>query len=276
MGTYTEFLAGSGRSQNTIAEYQRRLKGWQLFLRQRGKALPDANQRDVKDFRDELLGEGQSPRTVNVKLSTIKSYYDWAVLEEKVEGNPVPNGLHLRFQVTRIHRLSDEDLVRVLHWFDGMQSNLRAAWYCLYASGARVGEVTVLRRGDVSLVNGAVYLDIKNAKWGSDRKVPLVDQRAAKIVYDYWREAPINGEPLFRVSKRTLQAYATAFSEETGISFWCHLLRHTFAARLLENGVPLTEIQLMLGHKSLSMTEYYTESARIDVSRHAPSVLEPV
>lgn len=207
METYTEFLAGSGRSKNTIAEYQRRLKGWQLFLRQRGKALPGATQRDVKDFRDELLGEGQSPRTVNVKLSTIKSYYDWAVLEEKVEGNPVPNGLHIRFQVPRIHRLSDEDLVRVLHWFDGMQPNLRAAWYCLYASGARVGEVTALRRGDVSLVNGGVYLDIKDAKWGSDRRVPL------------------------------------------------------------------TEIQLMLGHKSLSMTEYYTESARIDVSRHAPSVL---
>ena len=70
----------------------------------------------------------------------------------------------------------------------------------------------------------------------------------------------------------TLQGYATAFAKETGIEFYCHLLRHTFAALLTEKGVPLTTVQYLLGHKSLGMTAHYAQSALVDLSDLTPKI----
>ncbi|WP_368731126.1 tyrosine-type recombinase/integrase, partial [Pseudomonas sp. 2995-1] len=61
----------------------------------------------------------------------------------------------------------------------------------------------------------------------------------------------MDNRPLFRLSKRTLQGYATAFAQKTGINFRCHLLRHTFAGKLTEQGLPLASIRYLLWHKSL-------------------------
>jgi site-specific recombinase XerD len=274
MQTFAQFLRDNDKADLTVAEYQRRLKGWRAFLIQRQVELNNAQIADVRAYRDFMLAEGASFRTINAKLSTICCYYEYLLAYEVVTKNPVVAGLKVRGKVPRTERLTDEQLHAVLMYFDGMKPNLRAAWYAMYGTGARVGEITKLQQSDIKLRDGRVYLDIKDAKWGSDRCVPIVDERAAKIVYDYWMDAPIADTRLFRVSKRTMQEEARAFTESTGISLWCHLLRHTFAARLCERGVAMTKIQFMLGHKSLSMTAHYTESAILDVSSIAPSIFQ--
>lgn len=272
--SFAEYLRTGGKAALTVIEYQRRLRLWRAFLMSRNMEMASATRTDVLEYRDHLLTNKQSARTVNAKLSTISQYYDYLIVLGEIYENPVPRGLHVRGKHPRIKRLSDDDLHAILCWFDTLQPNLRAAWYALYGSGARIGEVTKLKHSDVKVRGGAIYFDIKDAKWGSDRVIPLVNQKAAKVVYDYWAAEPISNKPLFHISKRTLQSYATAFSEETGIHFWGHLLRHTFAARLLEQGVRMTEIQYLLGHKTLSMTAHYTESALLDVTHLAPTVFQ--
>lgn len=155
-----------------------------------------------------------------------------------------------------------------------LRPNIRAAMWTAFGSGARVSEVAKLTRGDVSLRGGAVYIAIHDAKWGSDRTIPVIDDKAARILYAYWQNQPISTQPLFRVSSRTLQEYMTHYSEETGVHVWMHLLRHTFAARLLEQNVPMTQIQYLLGHRTLEMTAHYTESALVDTSYLAPSIFQ--
>ncbi|WP_172993849.1 tyrosine-type recombinase/integrase, partial [Lactobacillus helveticus] len=71
-----------------------------------------------------------------------------------------------------------------------------------------------------------------------------------------------------------LQGYATAFAQKTGINFRCHLLRHTFAGKLTEQGIPLTTIQYLLGHKSLGMTAHYAQSALVNMSEIIPMIGE--
>lgn len=86
------------------------------------------------------------------------------------------------------------------------------------------------------------------------------------IIENYLKDIDITSLPVFRVSKRTLQRHMTTFSQKTGIPCHCHLLRHTFAAKLLEEDVPLETIKVFLGHKTINMTAYYTQSARVDLS----------
>ncbi|WP_103220118.1 tyrosine-type recombinase/integrase [Lacticaseibacillus paracasei] len=272
--SFAEYLRTGGKAALTVIEYERRLRLWRAFLISKNMEMRKIARTDVLEYRDLLLKNKQSTRTVNAKLSTISQYYDYLVVIGEIDENPVPRGLHVRGKHPRIKRLSDEELHAILCWFDTLQPNLRAAWYALYGSGARIGEITKLKHSDIKVSGGAVYVDIKDAKWGSDRLVPIVNQKAAKVVYDYWAAEKISDKPLFHISKRTLQSYATAFSEETGIHFWGHLLRHTFAARLLEQGVRMTEIQYLLGHKTLSMTAHYTESALLDVTHLAPTVFQ--
>ena len=67
-------------------------------------------------------------------------------------------------------------------------------------------------------------------------------------------------------------SYASNFAVATGITFRCHLLRHTFAAKLTEEGVPITTVQYLLGHKSVGMTAYYAQSALVDLDEITPKI----
>lgn len=269
---FEEVLRLEGKSENTISEYARRLKLWQRFLQRQNQTLVSATRQNVLDYRQHLLKIKQSPRTINVKISTISIFYDHLVLAEKINHNPVPPGLYLKTTSPVTPRLSNDDIALFKTWINSLQPNLRAAFWCLYGSGARVGEVAHLKVSDVQLVNGAVYLDIKNAKWHSDRFVPIMDATAAKIVYQYKLDQSISQDSLFHVKKATLQTYATAFANATGIPFHCHILRHHFATTLVEKGVPITKVQHLLGHKNLSMTLHYVKNAKKDVTFIAPTI----
>ncbi|WP_232458514.1 hypothetical protein [Lactobacillus johnsonii] len=79
-------------------------------------------------------------------------------------------------------------------------------------------------------------------------------------------ELEIDNRPLFRLSKRTLQGYATQFAKDTGINFHCHLLRHTFAALLKKN--PNNDT-VSLGTQEFR-TAHYAQSALVDLSDITP------
>ncbi|MFD1441686.1 tyrosine-type recombinase/integrase [Lacticaseibacillus hegangensis] len=274
MHTWAQYLRDIGRSTNTVYEYERRVRLWKNYLEERGKRLDEAERADVIEWQRQLLREKNSARTINSKISAVSLYYEWLVITDGIDDNPVPTGMSLRGTVPRIQRLTDDELRDVLAYFDTLQANLRTAFWTMFGTGARVGEVAKLTYTDVKLVGGAVWIDIRDAKWGSDRTVPVVDDKAARVLYSYWLDQHPTGLPLFHVSKRTLQEYATNYAEISGLHFYSHLLRHTFAARMLEQGVAMTEIQYLLGHKSLSMTAHYTESALLDTSHLAPSIMQ--
>ncbi|KAA5549972.1 site-specific integrase, partial [Acinetobacter baumannii] len=81
-------------------------------------------------------------------------------------------------------------------------------------------------------------------------------------------------EPAFRCSSRTLQRHATNFAQKTGIEFSCHVLRHTFATRLLERGISIEHIQKLLGHRTASMTRHYTQNAYTNFDDIAPKIMK--
>lgn len=262
----------AGKNESTIRVYANRIKGFADFLDARNLALDQVKHADIKDYIAYLHDLSQKNSTIKNILTTIYVLYTWGQKNGVVATVPLSPDDYPPVRAERIKRLSDEDLRLLLNYVDQLQENLRAAFYLMIGTGARVGEVAHLTVTDVTLRGRAVYVDIKDAKWGSDRCIPITDKKAAEVVWRFRQTVPIDRRPLFRVSKRTLQWYATKFAQGTGIPFRCHLLRHTYAARLTEQGVPITTIQYLLGHKSVAMTAYYAQSALVDVSNITPKI----
>ena len=262
-----------GRASGTIQEYCFRLMELKQYLETVETPIDSLTGNTITNFVRFLRRKGQKAQTIKNKLSTLSVFEKWALKEGLVSSTVVsPDYYPKSTETKRIRRLSDTELRVFKSYLDTLQENARAAFYLMMGTGCRVGEATHLRVSDVSLRGKSVSVDIKDAKWGSDRCIPITDKKAAQIVWRYCEGVEIDTRPLFRLSKRTIQGYATTFAQKTGITFRCHLLRHTYAALLTEQGVPMPTIQYLLGHKSLGMTAHYTQSAITDLKDLTPEI----
>ena len=262
-----------GKAGGTLREYKQRLEEIETYLNNKNLTIQNTKKVDLSDYTKTLFKKRQKITTIRGKLSTFRIFCLWAfnkgyIAEVIISPDDYPKNV----SVNRVKRLTNEELRIFKAYIENLQENARAAFWLLYGSGCRVAEAAHLRPENVTLRGKSVFIDIKDAKWGSDRCIPIIDKQAAEIVWKYRAELEIDNRPLFRISKRTIQGYATQFAQTTGISFHCHLLRHTFAALLTEKGVPLTTIQYLLGHKSLGMTAHYAQSALVDLSDITPEI----
>ncbi|MEK4231323.1 tyrosine-type recombinase/integrase [Solibacillus sp. FSL H8-0538] len=269
---YLQHLQLEGKSLNTLDTYRYHLIAFFTWVKENGHELDGLRPAHLFDFKEVLLKEGKSERTVNGIISCVRGYFDYLVLNEVVKMNPVSKLLQIKVADYRQDRLTDEQLNHFYHFIDALQVNVRAAFYLMLATGARVSEIADLTKVDFSIENDKLFVDIPDANWGSVRKVPVLNVKAAQILVDYLADLEVTDLPAFRVSKRTLQRYAYIFSEQYGIQFSCHALRHTFATILLENGVQIEKIQYLLGHRSITLARQYKQPAFMNVNDLDPSV----
>ena len=265
-------------SQNTVASY---CSDVEKFLSFYGGRIEDVSVADVEEYlqsRDAL-----SERSQARLLSSLKSFFDWLVMEKMLKDNPCD-----RVDGPKIGRylpsvLSEEEVVAII---DSVETSTwqglrdRAILEILYGCGLRVSEVVGLRITYVYLKEGFVRIIGKGNK---ERLVPL-GEMAVDAVMDYLAVRPeangsessdilfLNrfGRSLSRVSVFTMikrQALAAGIRKEISP----HTFRHSFATHLIEHGADLRVVQEMLGHESISTTEIYTH---IDSSTWQKEILE--
>lgn len=132
----------------------------------------------------------------------------------------------------------------------------------LYSSGLRVGELVRLRPGDIYKSTMQVY--IPESKNHSDHWT-ILSQKALELLTEYWRSYPVKRDLLFVAKKGAhspltvsgVETMLKAVGKDAGIRFHAHVLRHSFASHMIENGVPMPFVQSMLGHKCYASTEVY-------------------
>ncbi|MER2108647.1 MAG: tyrosine-type recombinase/integrase [Solibacillus sp.] len=270
---YLHHLYLEGKTENTIDTYRYHLIAFSEWLDARKTELSELKPADLLSFKEYLLVKKKSERTVNCIISCIKCYFDYLILNEMVESNPVSSLLRIKVPDYRQSRLTDEQLVHFYHFIDKLQPNVRATFYLLLGSGARLSEITSLTKSDFKFeADHRLSITISDAKYGSDRIIPVLHVKAICVLHDYLDSVDVCSLPAFRVSKRTVQRHAANFSERTGIPFSCHVLRHTYATLLLEKGVPIEKIQYLLGHKSVNITRHYTQSAFLNANDLVPTL----
>ena len=227
--------------------------------------LDQITSEDIANWKQAMLADGRSKATTNRYLATLRAVLyraktEWLALRSMPVFKllPLNNG--------RLIFLSMEQERRLL---EVCPNHLRTLVICLLDTGLRLSEATDLTWGDICLAEGvSAYLTVHRTKNGLPRSVPLTTRCRDLFFYlkgkDASASAPVftyrNGGKSQPVRfRQPFGAWKTALAR-AGLStdLRIHDLRHTFASRLVEAGVPLFDVSKLLGHKSLSMTMRYS------------------
>ena len=268
-------VAERGASQNTYEAYHRDLTRYLEFLGTDGQDGETASPDTVRGFLADLAADGLAARTQARKLSAIRQFHGFLVLEghrtddptSTVDaprlGRPLPKVLQFD-EVGALLAATSE----IVGW---RGARMRALLEILYATGLRVSELVGLRLSSLSRDGRIVTV---RGKGGKERLVPIGD--AARTAIEAW--LPLRASLLGKKSKTVpwlFPSRATAghitrdgFAKqlrETALAAGLdparvspHVLRHAFATHLLANGADLRSVQQMLGHSDISTTQIYT------------------
>jgi integrase/recombinase XerC/integrase/recombinase XerD len=252
-------LAFSGKSQNTISSYSFHLAKFKDFIFQRGLDFKLINGKEAKEFRNYLSSLGLASFSINAILSAIKSFYDFLLDEGLVKGNPfVSRKLRVKEPDKKPAFLTEEELKKVKSAMKLLPYHVRLAFETMLWTGLRVSEVVSLTSEDVIKEDGKLFLRVRSGKGKKERIVPVINRSVAKELIKLSKQKGTSS--LFGVTDGTLKDYAYKVKKASGVNFHTHRLRHTFATRLLSQGIGLDVVQKVLGHSSINTTRRYTET----------------
>lgn len=256
-----------GMANSTIETYEIHLRHYYSYLKQNNLDYRTIKPKDIRNYTKASANRGDSNSTINVRLSAIKTFYDYAVEQEYTDHNPITKTLYLQGKTTKTKPLTEQEKGIILSYMDEKDDHIRLGFYTMFYTGLRVSELANLRLCDVNLINGRVTVHVIHGKRGGERTIPIFDPEVAAQLLSYTEEQ--HTDPLFKVKARTFQYHAEQASLKTGISFSVHQARHTFATERLQEGIRLDILQKLLGHKDISTTMLYARTMDIDIINSA-------
>jgi len=260
-------------SANTVASYIRDVRQFSVWLRDHQDAdVVDASQLNISSYLSGLQEEGRSVSTVSRCLASLKNFYSYLVSAGFLTVSPVPAGIHVERGEKKLPQILTGKEVELLLMqpacVDAKGFRDKAMLEVMYATGIRVTELIELDLEDVNLDLGV----IKCATGKKSRVIPLYPA-ALKALNTYIRDvrdtmlATPDERALFvnvggsRMSRqgfwKILKHYQMSAHIEKEIT--PHMLRHSFAVHLLENGADLGSVQELMGHSDISSTQLYAQ-----------------
>jgi len=219
------------------------------------------NGKESRAFRNWLVSQGLKPASVNAAISAVKSFYDFLIEEEEVKGNPIiSRRLRVAEEKGLPSFLTEAEEEKVLAYMESLPYHVGLAFRTMLATGLRVSEAANLKPEDVLAQQGGVFIRVKHGKGNKERLAPVIDADVARELIAF-AQTKQPGDNLFGVQAGTFKWHAHEIQEATGVDFHSHRLRHTFATRLLAQGVPIDVVQEVLGHSNINTTRKYAKTA---------------
>lgn len=258
-------------SLHTVNAYQKDLEEFEDFLSKQWELnLIHASFQSVRSWILSLMETGSSPRTVNRKISSLRSFYKFLLRKEKIETNPLSKIIPPKQKNDLPHFFSEKEMVKLgeltfKESFEGVRDQLMLE--LLYRTGIRRQELIDLKAAHVS------YDEIKvRGKRNKERIIPLSHNLTDLLRrYINLREESFaeKEEAFFLTSKgkklypklvyQIVNYYIRPITTVKKVS--PHVLRHSFATHMLNNGADLNAIKEILGHSNLSATQVYTHNS---------------
>lgn len=285
-----------GLAQLSISAYSTDILQFAEFLERRKRALMTARRSDLREFLQQLFSNQVDGRSVGRKLSALRHLYRYLLLDKKIEYDPtlniesprqwkvLPKSL-ARDEVEATLRAPSELLAhRETKYAAALASRDRAMLELLYAGALRVTELVTAKLEDLKLESGYMLVRGKGDK---ERIVPLgkpaqdalneylesgrhqlMLMRAAKPASGGGPVATAKNSPLLfiarggrKLTRQRIWQMVGAASAASGRHASPHMLRHSCATHMVENGADLRTIQTILGHADISTTQVYTHLA---------------
>lgn len=261
-------------SENTLLSYKKDLEQFQVFLHlQYGDVQPEqAVFHQVRSWVVYLMQEGVNPRSINRKLSTLRSFYKYLLRTGVIQQNPMQGLQGPKTSKRNPPFVPESGMAQLLdklvfpEGFEGVRD--RTLLETFYFTGIRRAELMGIREKDIDF--GMHTLKVLG-KRNKERLIPLspvLEEQLKKYIREK-SEAGFVSENLFVDNKgRPVQArfvyslvnkYLSAVTTIERKS--PHILRHTFATHMLNNGAELNAIKEIMGHASLAATQVYTHNS---------------
>lgn len=261
---YLKDLFIRGRAINTIKNYTLHMQLFSAWCKALNIDYLLLRPKQAKQYRDDIYAQGKSGKTINIMISTLRGFYEFLIESELISGNPIIKNLRVIESIAYPAPLDNEEKHIILSLLDEKSEYVRLAFEVMLSAGLRVSEAANLTKNSVSLRDNRVILNIKNTKGNKSRIIPIMDSLIAKHLYVYTRSFVGEG-PLFRVACRTLQGHAANLQKRSGIHFYSHRMRHTYATDLLSQSIRLDVIQRLMDHSSITTTRKYAETMNEDI-----------
>jgi len=265
-----------GLSPLSLQAYAADVRQFADFLARGKRRLMKAQRADVGRFLQQLLGNGVDGRSVGRKLSALRQFYRFLLLDRRIEHDPTLNiesPRQWKVLPKSLARAEVEALLRPGASSAGKPQALavrdHAILETLYAGALRVSEVAGVRLEDLKLELGYVLVRGKGDK---ERIVPL-GKGAQDALTHYMKGArPIlargKSSPLLflgrggrKLTRQRVWQMVRAASVSAGRNASPHMLRHSCATHMAENGADLRTVQIILGHADISTSQVYTHLA---------------
>ena len=268
-------------SHHTAVAYQKDIEMFQLFLKNEFSAskVSDANYSQIRSWIVELVSTNISNRTINRKVSSLNSYYKFLLKIESIDLNPLTKHKALKVSKKLQIPFSETEITSVLNTidtnsFEGLRDKLIVELF--YSTGMRRVELVNLQLSDIDTSQRQVKVLGKRNK---ERFIPLLsnvikthqaylDARSKlKLVTDSRALLlTLKGVKVYeKLVYRVITNYFDTVSSKVKKS--PHILRHSFATHLLNNGADLNSVKELLGHSSLAATQVYTHNSVAELKK---------
>jgi integrase/recombinase XerD len=267
-----------GLAPLTVAAYTTDVGQFTGFLQKRKRTLLNARRNDVRDFIQQLFANSVDGRSVGRKLSALRHLYRYLLLDKLTQHDPTLNIDSPKQWKVLPKSLARDEMETLLRgpgsgssrkYAQAIALRDRAMLEAFYAGALRVSEMTAVKLEDLKLDLGYVLVRGKGDK---ERIVPL-GKSAQEILAEYMKNSrPVlvgdHTSPLLflgrgahKLTRQRVWQMVRAASSSMGRNASPHMLRHSCATHMVENGADLRTVQTILGHSDIATTQVYTHLA---------------
>lgn len=256
-----------GLSDNSLKLYRGRL---QIFFEIMQKRVEEVTTNDIRCF---LVGyqkrTGITDRTLDKFRQIINVFYTWLVDEEYITKNPCRNIKEIKYEVKPRKSLTRMELEIVRRACTSKRD--LAIVDTLYSTGCRVSELANMRISDINTEDKSINIVGK----GKKHNVCYFNTNAQLSLNEYIETRKDDSPYLFvsirkphnKLSIKAIELIFRDIAKKTGIVVTPHIMRHTCATLSLQSGMPLPQVQKMLGHASSDTTLIYAEISKEDIKQ---------
>jgi len=262
-------------SAHTITAYEMEVENLLKFLESENMPFEEVDYKFLRYYFSTLREQGKEASSVNRAISSIKSFYKFLVREELIAKNPMALIKAMKTAKRLPVVVEKEKMVKLLEQLDQEAEDFESrrdfiVLELLFGTGIRLAELLKIKESDIDLYNKKILIFGKRSK---ERFVPIhktlvgelekyLQQKKAQQFQNISEELIVSkeGKPAYaKMVYQIVKKYLSMITSQKKRS--PHVLRHTFATALLDNGADLNAIKELLGHAGLTATQVYTHNS---------------